>query len=129
MGKLEGKIAIITGAARGIGAAAARLFADEGAKVMLADVLAEPLQVLAAALGDRAAWSVTDVTDEGSVKKLVDDALARFGRLDVALLNAGIEGQVKSIGAGFTVLTRICREAPSMAAERIRPITACLDAV
>ena len=97
MGKLEGKIAIITGAARGIGAAAARLFAGEGAKVMLADILAEPLQALAAPLGDRAAFTLTDVTDEASVKKLVDDTLARFGRVDVALLNAGIEGQVKSI--------------------------------
>jgi NAD(P)-dependent dehydrogenase (short-subunit alcohol dehydrogenase family) len=97
MGRLEGKIAIITGAARGIGAAAARLFADEGATLMLADVLAEPLQTLAAQIGDRAAFSLTDVTDEASVKNLVDHTLARFGRVDAALLNAGIEGQVKPI--------------------------------
>jgi NAD(P)-dependent dehydrogenase (short-subunit alcohol dehydrogenase family) len=97
MGKLEGKVAIVTGAARGIGAAAARLFADEGAKVMLADLLAEPLHALASELGGHAAPSITDVTDEASVKKLVSDTLARYGRIDVALLNAGIEGQVKPI--------------------------------
>jgi NAD(P)-dependent dehydrogenase (short-subunit alcohol dehydrogenase family) len=97
MGKLEGKVTIITGAARGIGAAAALLFADEGATLMLADVLAQPRQALAAQIGARAAFSLTDVTDEASVKKLVDDTLARHGRVDAALLNAGIEGQVKPI--------------------------------
>ena len=98
MGKLEGKVAIITGAARGIGAAAARLFAQEGAFLMLADVLAEPLQKLAAQIGDRAAASVIDVSDEAAVKKLVDDTIGRYGRVDVALLNAGIQGEVKPIG-------------------------------
>jgi NAD(P)-dependent dehydrogenase (short-subunit alcohol dehydrogenase family) len=98
MGKLEGKVVIITGAARGIGAAAARLFADEGAKLMLGDVLAEPLQTLAKQIGDRAAVCPTDVTDEASVKKLVDETVARYGRVDAALLNAGIEGQTKPIG-------------------------------
>ena len=97
MGKLEGRVAIITGAARGIGAAAARLFADEGAQLMLADVLAEPLQALTAQIGARAAFSLTDVADEAAMKKLVDDTTARYGRVDVALLNAGIEGQVKPI--------------------------------
>jgi NAD(P)-dependent dehydrogenase (short-subunit alcohol dehydrogenase family) len=62
MGKLEGKAVIITGAARGIGAAAARLFADEGAKLTLADVLAAPLQALAGQIGERAAVCPTDVT-------------------------------------------------------------------
>lgn len=98
MGKLDGKVVIITGAARGIGAAAARLFADEGAKLMLADLLAEPLRILAREIGDRAAFCVTDVADETSVRKLVDDTVARYGRVDAALLNAGIEGQAKPIG-------------------------------
>ena len=98
MGRLEGKVAIITGAARGIGAAAARLFAGEGASLMLADVLAERLREVAEDIGDRAVYSVTDVADEASVRKLVEDTLTRFGRIDAALLNAGIEGQVKPIG-------------------------------
>jgi NAD(P)-dependent dehydrogenase (short-subunit alcohol dehydrogenase family) len=98
MGRLEGKVAIITGAARGIGAAAAQLFADEGASLMLADVLTQPLREVAEGIGVCAAYSVTDVADEASVRQLVDDTVARFGRVDVALLNAGIEGQVKPIG-------------------------------
>ncbi len=98
MGRLKGKVALITGAARGIGAAAARLFADEGASLMLADVLAMPLREVAEDIGDRAAHSVSDVADEASVRKLVEDTVARFGHIDVALLNAGIEGQVKPIG-------------------------------
>lgn len=97
MSKLDGKVAIITGAARGIGASAARLFAAEGAKVMLADVLTEPLLALAAEIGDNAAACPTDVTNEVAVKALVDQTIAKFGRVDIALLNAGIEGQVSPI--------------------------------
>jgi NAD(P)-dependent dehydrogenase (short-subunit alcohol dehydrogenase family) len=97
MARLDGKVAIITGAARGIGAAAARLFAAEGASVMLADVLAEPLQAVASEIGTKAAVCPTDVTDEAAVKKLVDDTVARFGKVDIALLNAGIEGTMTSI--------------------------------
>lgn len=97
MPKLAGKTAIITGAARGIGAAAARLFAAEGANVMLADVLEADLQALANEIGDQAAVCVTDVTDEASVKNLVDQTVAKFGQVDAALLNAGIEGSLAPI--------------------------------
>lgn len=96
MGRLQDKVVIITGAARGIGAAAAKLFAAEGAKLMLADVLAEPLQGVAKEIGAQAATSITDVTDETAVRKLVGDTVARYGRVDAALLNAGIEGVVKT---------------------------------
>jgi len=97
MSKLAGKTVIITGAARGIGAAAARLFAAEGANLMLADVLEEPLKALAAEIGDKAAICPTDVTDEASVKALVDQTLATYGQVDAALLNAGIEGSLAPI--------------------------------
>ncbi|MDX2159647.1 MAG: SDR family oxidoreductase [Hyphomicrobiaceae bacterium] len=97
MARLDGKVAIITGAARGIGAAAARLFAAEGARIMLADVLADPLQALAREIGDAAASCPTDVTDEAAVEKLVRETVARFGKVDAALLNAGIEGKVGPI--------------------------------
>lgn len=93
MGKLDGKVVLITGAARGIGAAAAQLFVREGAKVMLVDLLAEPLHVLAQELGPAAQYLVADVTDEPSVKNMVDMTVQRFGGLDVALLNAGIAGE------------------------------------
>ncbi len=92
MGKLDGKVAIITGAARGIGAAATRLFVAESAKVMMADVLADNLTGLAAELGDSVGVCQTDVTDEAQVKNLVAQTIAEFGKLDIALLNAGIEG-------------------------------------
>jgi len=97
MAKLDGKTAIITGAARGIGAAAARLFAAEGANLMLADVLEEPLQALAAEIGEQAAICPTDVTEEASVKALVDRTVSRFGQVDIALLNAGIEGSLSPL--------------------------------
>ena len=65
MHRLDGKVAIITGAARGQGAAEARLFVDEGARVVLADVLDEQASALTAELGDRARCIHLDVTDEG----------------------------------------------------------------
>jgi NAD(P)-dependent dehydrogenase (short-subunit alcohol dehydrogenase family) len=95
MGKLDGKVAIITGAARGIGAAAVRLFVGEGARVVMADVLDDKLAALKSELGDAVAVCRTDVTDEAQVKALVDTATSTFGKLDIALLNAGIEGLVE----------------------------------
>jgi NAD(P)-dependent dehydrogenase (short-subunit alcohol dehydrogenase family) len=97
MGRMDGKVVIITGAARGIGAAAARLMAGEGARVMLADVLTEPLAALAKEIGVPAATCPTDVTDEAAVKKLVEATVAQWGKVDAALLNAGIEGKVGPI--------------------------------
>lgn len=98
MGKLDGKVAIITGAGGGIGTAAATLFAAEGAKLMLVDLDGDRLADLAGALGeDRAAWTAADVTDAAQVKSYVAAAVERFGGVDVALLNAGIEGKVASI--------------------------------
>lgn len=97
MGRLDGKVALITGAARGIGAAAARLFVSEGARVMLVDVLDEPLRTLAEELGPSAAFVAADITDEASSAGIVDAAVSRFGQLDVALLNAGIVGELKPL--------------------------------
>jgi NAD(P)-dependent dehydrogenase (short-subunit alcohol dehydrogenase family) len=87
MGKLDGKVAIITGASRGIGAAAARSFAADGARVVLAARSREALQALAGELGDAIAVE-TDVADEQSVRGLVETAVKKFGRLDVAFNNA-----------------------------------------
>jgi NAD(P)-dependent dehydrogenase (short-subunit alcohol dehydrogenase family) len=95
---LDGKVAIITGAAGGIGAAAARLFAAEGAKLMLVGRAEAGLQALAAELGEaRAAYGVADVADANQTQAYVDEAVARFGGVDIALLNAAIEGEVSPI--------------------------------
>ena len=98
MGRMDGKVAVITGAARGIGAAAARRFVAEGARVMLVDRLETQLTALVDELGaDNAAFRVADVTDEAETKGYVDAALARFGQIDAVLLNAGVEGAVARI--------------------------------
>ena len=92
MGRVEGKIAVITGAASGIGAACARLLAREGATVVLTDIQdekGESLRAEIAAAGATAAYIRHDVTEEASWVGLMETILARFGRLDVALNNAG----------------------------------------
>ncbi|WP_030754526.1 glucose 1-dehydrogenase [Streptomyces griseus] len=86
---LTGKVALVTGAARGIGAAQARLFAALGARVVLADVLEEEGRLVAGELGDTARFVRHDVTDEASWRAAVAAAEA-FGRLDVLVNNAAI---------------------------------------
>jgi NAD(P)-dependent dehydrogenase (short-subunit alcohol dehydrogenase family) len=93
MSRLAGRVAIITGAASGIGRAAARLFAAEGAAVLVADLQVEAGEAVAAAIragGGRAAFVRTDVTDEAQVAAMVEGAVARFGRLDILFNNAGV---------------------------------------
>lgn len=87
---LEHKVAIITGAARGQGAAEARLFVARGARVILTDVLADEGRQVAAELGDRAHFVPHHVADEHSWSVVIDAALGRFERLDVLVNNAGI---------------------------------------
>jgi NAD(P)-dependent dehydrogenase (short-subunit alcohol dehydrogenase family) len=92
---LDGKIAIITGAARGIGAATVTLFVERGATVIASDKDAGPLEAMAAALPQgRVVTLAADVTEEAANSRLVDAALDRFGRLDVVFLNAGIAGDL-----------------------------------
>jgi 3alpha(or 20beta)-hydroxysteroid dehydrogenase len=88
-GRLEGKVALITGSARGMGAATARLFVAEGAKVLLGDVLPDVKEV-AQELGDSAHAVTLDVTDEAAWRDAVAAAEERFGKLDVLVNNAGI---------------------------------------
>ena len=87
-GRLEGKVAVITGAASGIGAASAVRFSDEGAKVVVADVDARAGQALADRVGG--SFFEVDVTDAPGVEAMYDHALQRWGRLDVSFNNAGI---------------------------------------
>ena len=88
-GRLQGKVAIVTGAARGQGAAEARLFVAEGARVVLTDMLAEEGSATAEALGDAAVFVTHDVTSETDWARVVAAANA-WGRVDVLVNNAGI---------------------------------------
>jgi len=91
--RLEGKVCIITGAGRGIGAATARKFAAEGAQVVAADKCVECVMALAhdiQAGGGKALGMVVDVTDPASVEHMVEATLEQFGRLDCLVNNAGI---------------------------------------
>lgn len=91
-GELSGKVAIVTGAASGIGRASAELFVAEGARVVLADIDAGQGEAVAGALGPAAAFRRTDVSDADEVQALVDLAVDRFGALHVMYNNAGIPG-------------------------------------
>ena len=90
MHRLDGKIALVTGAARGTGAAIARRFVAEGARVVLADVLDEPGRAVAAELGDAARFVHLDVTDEDAWSRVVDDIAATEGALHVLVNNAAV---------------------------------------
>lgn len=93
MGKLDSKVAIVTGAASGIGRATALLFAAEGAKVVLADWHEDDGANVAAEIGDDALFVKTDVSQPQQVEAMVQTAVDKFGRLDVIFNNAGIEGE------------------------------------
>ncbi|WP_072690318.1 SDR family oxidoreductase [Rhodococcus marinonascens] len=91
MPTLKNKVALITGAARGIGAETARALARKGVKLVLIDLDAEPLQALAAELGDDAIIAIAaDVCDLAAMEKAVAAGVAKFGGIDLVLANAGI---------------------------------------
>ncbi len=90
MGRLDGKVAIITGGARGQGEAEVRLFAAEGAKVVVTDVLVDEGQAVADSLGDSAVFLRQDVSREDDWEAAINLATERFGGLDVLVNNAGI---------------------------------------
>ena len=95
MGRLEGKVALISGGARGMGAAEARLFAGEGARVVIADILDDAgkrVEAEIAESGGKAVYARLDVTSEDGWRRAVQTAVDRFGRLDVLVNNAGIGG-------------------------------------
>jgi len=93
--RLEGKVAFISGGARGMGAAEARLFASEGAMVAIADVLEEEGRQVAAQIGEaggKAIFLPLDVTSESQWQEAIAATVAEFGKLDILVNNAGIGG-------------------------------------
>ena len=98
MPRLEGKVAIITGGAGGIGRAAGKLFVEEGAHVILVDLDESALQDVVQAIGDEnATYVVADTSHPDQVQGFVNEAVQRYGGVDIFLANAGIEGELNSI--------------------------------
>ncbi|MCL7046028.1 hypothetical protein MKW94_011719 [Papaver nudicaule] len=92
--RLEDKVALITGAATGIGKATAKEFINHGAKVVIADIQKQLGQEAATELGERATFVFCDVAQESDVSAAVDFAVSKYGRLDIMFNNAGVSGQL-----------------------------------
>ena len=92
MSLLEDRVAIITGAASGMGAATAKLFAEEGAKVVIADLNQDLGEEVSKSLGTQGIFKYVDVTKEKDVSEVVQVALSKWGRLDIMFNNAGFGG-------------------------------------
>ena len=98
--KLEGRVAIITGAASGLGRASARLFAKEGAQVVAADIVADDGEETARLIredGGEAIFVQVDVRSEADCQRMVKSAVEAFGRLDIMFNNVGLVGTTKHI--------------------------------
>src|SRR6516162_6845703 len=92
MGRLDGKVAVITGAASGIGRRTAEVFVEEGAKVVVADLDEERGRRVAEALGPQASSIRADVANGAEIRSAIEHARERFGRLDIMFNNAGFDG-------------------------------------
>ncbi|MFO1162848.1 MAG: glucose 1-dehydrogenase [Reyranellaceae bacterium] len=99
MAELEGKVAVVTGGASGIGEATVRLFVKEGARVVIADLQRERGEALAKELGANAAFIACEVRQEDQVKAAIDAAVGQWGRLDCMFNNAGFGGALGPIEA------------------------------
>ena len=110
MPRLEGKIAIVTGAARGMGEVEARLFAEEGATVVVCDVTDDTGQRVADDIvsnGGIAEFAHLNVTDEDNWRQVIADTVGRHGRLDILVNNAGISGYDEEDNLGTTTWDRL----------------------
>lgn len=95
--ELEGKVAIVTGGANGIGRAITQVFVEEGARLVIADIDDEAAQATVAEIGAAVTFVHTDVSDADSVQGAIDQAKASFGALDVMVNNAGISGSFRRL--------------------------------
>ncbi len=104
--KLDGKVVLITGAARGIGAQSARLAAARGARVALVGLEPERLRALAGELGPGHAWFEADVTDQASLDRAVAGTVERLGGIDAVLANAGVANNSTVASSPVDVVAR-----------------------
>lgn len=88
-GRLEEKVAVITGGTSGIGEATAELFVEEGARVVICGRSVEKGQAVAERLGENCRFMTADITQEADIKRTIEDAVAEFGQLDILFNNAG----------------------------------------
>jgi len=107
--RLRDKVAIVTGAARGIGLAVARRFVQEGAQVALADWLADEVRDAASTLGAAAHAVPTDVGDSAQVNRLVASTVERFGRLDCLVANAAVQAEIPFLDLTEAEFDRVIR--------------------
>ena len=113
MSNLRNKVVLITGGARGIGAATARALADRGARLVLTDVDPEPLDASGAELGrDAALTVVADVTDLAAMQACVAAAVEKFGGIDVIVANAGIASYGSVLGVDPATFRRVTSPDP-----------------
>ena len=121
MARLSGKIAIVTGAASGIGAASAKLFAEEGAQVLAVDRPGSAIETVHAGIPAISAFAA-DITEDDAPKRIVAAVLERFGALDILFNNAGVSGRAfveemtdaewdRVNDVNVRAMFRICREA------------------
>lgn len=107
--RLQDKVAVVTGAARGIGLAIAQAFVAEGAQVALADWLGDDVRAQALALGPAAHAFPTDVGDASQVTALVDGTVKRFGRLDIMVANAAVQAEIPFLDLSEEEFDRVIR--------------------
>jgi NAD(P)-dependent dehydrogenase (short-subunit alcohol dehydrogenase family) len=107
--RLQGKVAVVTGAARGIGLAIAQAFVKEGARVVLADWLADEVRREATALGAGALAVPTDVGDAGQVRALARETIRTFGGLDIMVANAAVQAEIPFLDLTEEEFDRVVR--------------------
>ena len=97
MDRLKDKVAIVTGGSGGIGVVTAKRFVEEGAKVLLVDIDEDALKACVSDIGESTSYVVADVSKEDQVNNYTQAAVDRYGKIDIVLLNAGIEGPFKPL--------------------------------